>query len=40
MVGEIGKSEIDAVTVSIISKQKKKILFIFLGKQIVMIIDS
>ena len=24
MVGEIGKSEIDAVTVSIISKKKKK----------------
>ena len=27
MVGEIGKSEIDAVTVSIISKKKKSFLF-------------
>ena len=40
MVGDIGGNEIDAVTVSIISKQKKKILFIFLAKWIVMIIDS
>ena len=42
MVGEIGGNEIDAITVSIISKQKKekKILFIFPAKWIVMIIDS
>ena len=40
VVGEIGGNEIDAVTVSIISKQKKKKnLFIFLAKWIVMIID-
>ena len=41
MIGEIGGNEIDAVIVSIISKpKKKKNLFIFLAKLIVMIIDS
>ena len=40
MIGEIGGNEIDAVTVSIISKPKKKNIFIFLAKWIVMIIDS
>ena len=41
MVGEIGGNEIDAITESIIStKKKKKFLFIFLSKLIVMIIDS
>ena len=41
VVGEIGGNEIDAITESIISaKKKKKFLFIFLSKLIVMIIDS
>ena len=40
VVGEIGGNEIDAITESIISTKKKKFLFIFLSKLIVMIIDS